>query len=67
MAKIEKFEDIQAWQLAREVTNLVYAASASGNFSRDFGLSNQMRRLRFQFSQISKDLNAAATKNFCSF
>ena len=28
MAKIEKFEDIEAWKLAREVTQLVYEVSS---------------------------------------
>ena len=45
MAKIERFEDIEAWQKARELAKEVYAES-NGNplFSRDFGLRDQIQR-----------------------
>src|SRR5437764_15389925 len=44
MGTIRKFEEIEAWQTARQLTRRVYAASANGAFSRDFGLRDQMRR-----------------------
>ncbi len=44
MAQFRKFEEIQAWQKAREVTLAVYRVSGSGNFARDFGLKDQIRR-----------------------
>ena len=37
MATISKFEDIEAWQLAREMTKAIYAISNDGAFARDFG------------------------------
>jgi len=44
MATFKKFEDIQAWQKAREVTRLVYSMSNGENFAKDFGLRDQMKR-----------------------
>jgi four helix bundle protein len=44
MATIRRFEDIDAWQNARELTRRVYDVSADGRMSRDFGLRDQMRR-----------------------
>ena len=44
MAKIEKFEDILAWQRARELVNEIYRASNNGLFAKDFGLRDQIRR-----------------------
>lgn len=41
--KIERFEDLRAWQLARELANLVYDATEKGNFAHDFELRNQIR------------------------
>ena len=41
--KIERFEDIQAWQEARVLANLVYDATDAGAFAKDFGLRNQIR------------------------
>ncbi|MFQ4135052.1 four helix bundle protein [Nodosilinea sp. PGN35] len=44
MGAIQKFEDILAWQSARELTRLVYGLSKAGGFARDFGLKDQIRR-----------------------
>jgi four helix bundle protein len=42
--KIERFEDLIAWQKARELTALVYELTARGRFAADFGLRDQIRR-----------------------
>ncbi len=44
MAKIERFEDILAWQKARILVKEMYAASNTGAFAKDFGLRDQLRR-----------------------
>ncbi len=36
--KIERFEDIEAWQLARELVRTVYRLTADPGFKRDFEL-----------------------------
>lgn len=41
--KIGRFEDVQAWQEARVLTNLVYDVTEVGAFARDFALRNQIR------------------------
>lgn len=43
MARIEKFEDIEAWKKARELAKGIYAISNEGLFARDFGLRDQIR------------------------
>lgn len=42
MATINKFEDIEAWQLARKLANDIYEVIAIGTFARDFELRNQI-------------------------
>lgn len=42
--KISRFEDIEAWQLARQLTNDIYLASNAGNFKHDQELKDQIRR-----------------------
>lgn len=42
--KITKFEDIEAWKLARELTQHVYARTKASPFSKDFGLKDQIQR-----------------------
>lgn len=44
MTTAKRFEDLDVWQRARDLTNLVYKHSIDGAFSRDFGLRDQMRR-----------------------
>jgi hypothetical protein len=39
MPTITRFEEIEAWQTARELTKLVYSMTDEGKVSRDFGLS----------------------------
>ena len=41
--KIERFEDIEAWQLARELTRKVYGLTKKARFTRDFGLKGQIQ------------------------
>ena len=38
------FEDLHVYQRARELTNAIYACTRSASFSKDFGLSDQIRR-----------------------
>jgi len=35
--RIERFEDIELWQLARELTHKVYSLTKKAKFARDFG------------------------------
>ena len=44
MGRVERFEDLSAWQKARELTREVYRISRKGTFARDFGLSGQIQR-----------------------
>jgi four helix bundle protein len=44
MTTAKRFEDLEVWQRAKELTNLIYRLSSSGSFARDFGLRDQMRR-----------------------
>ena len=41
--KIERFEDIEAWQLARVLTQKVYRLTKKPDFSKDYGLKRQIQ------------------------
>lgn len=41
--RIDRFEDIEAWQLARELAGKVYGLTKKSNFARDFGLRGQIQ------------------------
>jgi four helix bundle protein len=44
MNKVERFEDLVAWQKARSLTCGVYQMTRQGAFAKDFGLGNQIQR-----------------------
>jgi four helix bundle protein len=41
--KITRFEDIEGWQLARQLTQTVYRLTKKPRFAKDFGLKGQMQ------------------------
>jgi four helix bundle protein len=42
--KIEKFEDLIAWQKARKLTGEIYKVTSREKFAKDYGLKDQIRR-----------------------
>src|SRR4030095_6656131 len=42
MATIRKFEDLEIWQLSRELCHLIYTFIIQSNFSKDFKLVGQI-------------------------
>lgn len=44
MGKINRFEDIIAWQKARELNKFIYQATLKQPFVKDFALVDQIRR-----------------------
>ena len=44
MGKVERFQDLIAWQKARGLTRAIYEATRHGAFARDYGLSGQIQR-----------------------
>jgi len=44
MAGVERFEDLFAWQRARELTKAIYVVTRQGAFGKDFGLAGQTQR-----------------------
>jgi four helix bundle protein len=68
MAKIEKFEDIEAWQKARELSKAVYVLTTDGIFARDYGLRDQMRRAVVSImSNIAEGFNCGGDRELVQF
>lgn len=44
MTTIKNFEELKAWQKARELAGTVYGLTRQVNFARDFGLRDQIQR-----------------------
>jgi len=68
MATFKRFEDIEAWQKARELTREVYAASKVEPFSRDFALRDQIRKATISvMSNIAEGFERGGTREFIQF
>ena len=44
MGRVDRFEDLVAWQKVRELTKQIYQLIRKEEFSRDFGLRDQIQR-----------------------
>ncbi|MCX6879275.1 MAG: four helix bundle protein [Verrucomicrobia bacterium] len=44
MASFKRFEDIEGWQLARELNQRVWELISTGRFGKDFALCDQLNR-----------------------
>lgn len=44
MATFTRFEEIEAWQLARQLTGNIYSVTRRKEFAQDFALRDQIRR-----------------------
>ena len=68
MSAFQRFEDIEAWQKARELTKAIYALSNDGQFARDFGLRDQIRRASVSImSNIAEGFGRGGNKEFMQF
>ncbi len=66
--RIEKFEDIESWKLARELTNEIYRVTKLNNFSKDFGLKDQIQRASVSImANISEGFDSGSDKSFINF
>ncbi len=64
----EKFEDLHVYQRARELTNAVYACTREGEFARDFGLRDQIRRASVSImSNIAEGYERGGRDEFIQF
>lgn len=66
--KVERFEDLIAWQKARQLTVDIYRVTALGEFSRDFGLRDQIRRASVSvMSNIAEGFDRGSRGEFHQF
>jgi four helix bundle protein len=68
MTKIEKFEEIQAWQKARELVKDIYQVTCKGNLAKDHSLKDQIRRASVSvMSNIAEGYARQTDKEFNQF
>ena len=68
MARIQDFEDLEVWKLARKLTVQVYALSRNGAFVKDYGFCNQIRRAAVSIvSNIAEGFERRSNSQFIQF
>jgi four helix bundle protein len=68
MSSIKRFEEIEAWQKARELTKLVYQLTTQGEWARDYGLRDQIRRATVSaMSNIAEGFERRSSADFARF
>ena len=68
MPTIQRFEDIHAWQSARELADKIYVITNRGSFSRDFGLRDQVRRAAVSvMSNIAEGFESRTKRAFIDY
>jgi four helix bundle protein len=65
---IQRFEDLLAWNKARELVNKIYAVTKGDKFCRDKALVYQIRRAAISvMSNISEGFERGSNKEFVQF
>ncbi|MFN0110966.1 MAG: four helix bundle protein [Blastocatellia bacterium] len=68
MPTFRRFEDIEAWKKAREVTVQIYTLTKSGDFAKDYGLRDQIRRASVSImANIAEGFGRNSDKEFANF
>lgn len=66
--RADTFEDLIAWQKARELTREIYQVTASGPFAKDFGLRDQIRRAAVSvMSNVAEGFERGGRSEFHQF
>ena len=66
--KIERFEDLIAWQKARILTQAIYQVTQDGKFARDIRLSGQIQRAAVSImSNIAEGFERSSLAEFYQF
>lgn len=66
--KIERFEDIEAWREARNLTRQIYQIAGEGPLSKDYGLRDQLQRAAVSvMANIAEGFDSGSNREFIKF
>ena len=66
--KVQRFEELEAWQIARELANQVYEITKQESVCRDFGFVDQIRRAAISImNNIAEGFERGSNKDFVRF
>jgi len=66
--KIERFEDIEAWKLGRQICQEIFSLAEAGGLGRDFSLKDQMFRSSGSImDNVAEGFDAGGNREFMRF
>jgi four helix bundle protein len=66
--KIERFEDIESWKKARDLTKAIYFLTRKNEFGKDYGLKDQIQRACVSImANIAEGFDSGSKKSFIVF
>ncbi len=68
MASVKSFEELQVWQKARMVCQMIYTVSSTNSFSKDFSMKDQINRAAGSvMDNIAEGFERGGRKEFIQF
>jgi four helix bundle protein len=65
---VQKFEELECWRIARELTQVVYAATRADACRRDYGYCDQMRRAAVSvMNNVAEGFERGSNRDFVKF
>ena len=66
--KVRSFEDLLVWQMGIELVKRIYRVTTEGDFSRDFGLKDQILRASVSVpTNIAEGFELSSRKEYLKF
>jgi four helix bundle protein len=68
MATVDKFEDLEVWRQARQLTVQIYALARHGDFAKDYGFRDQICRAAVSIvSNVAEGFERRSNSQFLQF
>ena len=66
--KVNRFEDLDAWKVARDLANLIYTWCRESGLSKDYGFRDQIQRAAVSvMNNIAEGFERGSNKDFAKF
>ena len=64
----DRFEDLDAWKVSRELANLIYRFGRESGFSKDYGFKDQIQRAAVSvMNNVAEGFERGSNKDFARF
>jgi four helix bundle protein len=68
MAKVNSFEELEVWKLARILAGKIHSFSSQGDFCKEYGFKDQIQRAAVSIvSNVAEGFERQSTNQFLHF